>query len=132
MTVVNPAWKTDLVNLYSGKNINISTAVNNLITGLLGRNPTTTEVANYINSYDAGAYTSGGQIYLTKNAESIFLSKILNSTEFQEPNSQNSVYVTKLYHDILGRVPDTVGQAYWTNKLDTGVTRANVANSFVT
>jgi len=131
MTVVNPAWKTDISNLYAGKKVNISTAVTNLITGLLERNPSTTEVASYINAADPSAYTTGGQIYLTQGAESVFLSKIFNSTEFQEPNIKNSAYVTKLYQDIMGRFPDALGQAYWTSKLDSGATRASVANSFL-
>lgn len=130
MTVVSPAWKADIANLYAGRNVNISTAVKNLITGLLGRNPSATEVASYINSFDAGAYTTGSQVYLTQNAESVFLSKIFNSTEFQEPNIKNSDYVTKLYEDIMARAPDAAGQAYWTNKLDSGATRASVANNF--
>lgn len=131
MTVVSPAWKADIANLYAGRNVNISTAVKNLITGLLGRNPSATEVASYINSFDAGAYTTGSQVYLTQNAESVFLSKIFNSTEFQEPNIKNSDYVTKLYEDIMARAPDAAGQAYWTNKLDSGATRASVANNFL-
>ena len=131
MAVVSTAWKTDIANLYAGKNVNISAAVTNLITGLLGRIPSTTEVASYINSFDPNIYTTGGQAYLTRSAESVFLSKIFNSTEFQEPNIQNSAYVTKLYQDIMGRAPDASGQAYWTAKLDAGATRASVANNFL-
>ena len=131
MTVARAAWTTDLSNLYAGKKVNIATAATNLITGLLGRVPSATEVASYINSVDPGAYATGGQIYLTRGAESVFLSKIFNSTEFQEPNIQNSAYVAKLYHDLLGRYPDAAGQAYWTNKLDAGATRASIANNFL-
>lgn len=131
MTVVNAAWKTDIANLYAGKNVNISTAVTNLVTDLLGRTPLSTEIASYINAVDPSAYATGGYVFLTQSAENVFLSKIFNSTEFQEPNIQNSAYVVKLYHDIMGRAPDAVGQAYWTNKLDAGATRANVANDFL-
>jgi hypothetical protein len=43
----------------------------------------------------------------------------------------NSAYVDALYHDILGRSPDSSGLAYWTDLLNRGVSRVTVARAML-
>jgi len=43
----------------------------------------------------------------------------------------NTQFVTLLYHNVLGREPDPIGLAYWTNQLNTGpMTRGQVMVGF--
>jgi hypothetical protein len=45
--------------------------------------------------------------------------------------SSNALYVGGLYRDILGRPADTTGLDYWVNQLQSGVSRATVAQAFL-
>jgi uncharacterized delta-60 repeat protein len=45
--------------------------------------------------------------------------------------SNNQLYVTQLYLDLLQRAPDTAGMAGWVAALDQGVSRLQVAQDFV-
>ncbi|EWY42365.1 hypothetical protein N825_20535 [Skermanella stibiiresistens SB22] len=54
------------------------------------------------------------------------------SVEFQQRygSLDNPKFVTLLYNNVLGRGPDTVGFANWTNALNAGTTRASVVVGF--
>lgn len=58
----------------------------------------------------------------------------VDSPEFSTialPNSNNYIFTTALYQNILGREPDSAGWTYWTEQLDTGFQdRADVLISF--
>ncbi|MGN6695357.1 MAG: DUF4214 domain-containing protein, partial [Aquihabitans sp.] len=57
-----------------------------------------------------------------------FRAQLFGSNEyFTKAGGTNADYVTKAYNDVLGRNPDPSGQAYWTNKLNTGTERGQVA-----
>jgi len=42
----------------------------------------------------------------------------------------NRAFVTRIYADVLGRIPDASGVNYWTTKLDSGTTRGQVMVNF--
>ena len=61
-----------------------------------------------------------------------FRAQLLGSNEyFSKAGGTNAAFVTKAYSDVLGRIPDPSGQAYWTNKLDKGADRGSVALQFL-
>ena len=61
-----------------------------------------------------------------------FRAQLFGSNEyFTKAGGTNAAYVTKAYDDVLGRNPDPSGQAYWTNKLNTGTERGQVALQFI-
>ena len=43
--------------------------------------------------------------------------------------SANGLYVAAVFHDVLGRAPDSGGLAYWTAQLDSGVPVSSVAEA---
>ena len=55
-----------------------------------------------------------------------------SSTEFQTTYGglDNAGFVTLLYNNVLGRDPESAGEAYWLNELSNGATRAEVAAGF--
>jgi streptogramin lyase len=46
------------------------------------------------------------------------------------PTTPNGRFVSNLYVDLLGRLPDSGGQAAWTSSLNAGATRAQVVQGF--
>ena len=46
------------------------------------------------------------------------------------PAQRNTIFVTTLYRDILGRAPDSAGLSYWVNRLLAGATPSQVAQGF--
>ncbi|MCR8550897.1 DUF4214 domain-containing protein [Salipiger sp. P9] len=58
--------------------------------------------------------------------------RFVNSAEFQ--NTYGSLtdeeFVTLLYHNVLGRAPDANGLANWVQRLEDGMTRAQVVTGF--
>ena len=58
---------------------------------------------------------------------------IVSSPEFfQKAGGTNGGYVNALYNSILGRAADPAGYATWVNALNTGTSRAAVAQGFLT
>ena len=51
--------------------------------------------------------------------------------EFSSLHRSNSDFLTEVYYDILGRMPDTSGSQYWTKQLDSGLARVQLVGSFV-
>jgi len=61
-----------------------------------------------------------------------FRAQLFGSNEyFTKAGGTNASYVAKAYTDVLGRAPDPGGQAFWTNKLNTGADRGSVALQFI-
>lgn len=55
------------------------------------------------------------------------------STEFKNlfgENPTNEQYINKLYQNVLDRVPDITGSAFWTDQLSKGVTKETVLVGF--
>ena len=50
---------------------------------------------------------------------------------FTKAGSYNQGFVDAAYQDVLGRLPDPSGEAYWVHKIDTGTGRGSVANAFL-
>jgi hypothetical protein len=57
---------------------------------------------------------------------------IVTSGEYQVAHGSNAGFLTGLYVDILGRTPDSRGHANWLRQLNSGVSRARVAQAFLT
>jgi sugar lactone lactonase YvrE len=56
---------------------------------------------------------------------------LIASTEFyQHAGGADSRWVDAMYQDLLGRQPDSQGEAFWTEQLATGISRAAVAHNF--
>src|SRR5262249_48971854 len=56
----------------------------------------------------------------------------VTSGEYQTAHGDNAGFLTGLYVDSLGRTPDARGQNSWLRQLNNGVSRARVAQSFLT
>ena len=77
-------------------------------------------LTNWVNAYRAG-------MPLTTIAQAF-----VDSLEFQLTygNLDNTQFVTRLYHNVLGRDPDSGGLANWVNALNGGMTRGQVLLNF--
>lgn len=64
----------------------------------------------------------------TANFETTLAQAFLDSPEYRaSATTTNQAFVTQLYNGLLNRAPDTAGQSYWTDLLDTSTaTRAQV------
>jgi hypothetical protein len=61
-----------------------------------------------------------------------FRAQLFGSNEyFTKAGGTNAQYLDKVYFDVLGRLPDPSGRAYWTKKLDNGADRGSVALQFI-
>jgi hypothetical protein len=56
---------------------------------------------------------------------------ILLSPEYQNAHSDNASYVTGLYHDVVGRAPDSQGEQAFEQMLQNGTSRAIVGLFFL-
>jgi hypothetical protein len=97
----------------------------NLIVGdyqrILGRTPSATEVDGWSRAMAAGL--NGQQVE----------SRFLGSVEYWTHQGSNLPrWLTALYQDTLGRAPDAAGLAFWTNVVQQGVSRENVALALAT
>lgn len=64
------------------------------------------------------------------NLYNIALNGFLHSPEFTNKNLDNAEYVKVLYRTFLGREPEPEGLAGWTNALNSGQSRDEVASGF--
>jgi uncharacterized repeat protein (TIGR01451 family) len=55
----------------------------------------------------------------------------LSSAEYRAARATDAAFVAGLYHDLLGRAPDTTGQAFWLAKLQAGLSPEQVAAGFL-
>lgn len=61
-----------------------------------------------------------------------FRAQLFGSNEyFTKAGGTNKAFVRAAYFDVLGRLPDPSGEAYWTNKINNGTERGQVANAFL-
>ncbi|MGN6696431.1 MAG: DUF4214 domain-containing protein, partial [Aquihabitans sp.] len=61
-----------------------------------------------------------------------FRAQLFGSNEyFVKAGNTNASFVRAAYFDVLGRLPDPSGEAYWTKKIDNGADRGSVANAFL-
>jgi hypothetical protein len=76
----------------------------------------------WVNTYRAGAGTPLGAI----------ASSFAASPEFIATYGalSNEAYVTLVYRNVLGRVPDPVGFAYWVDQLNNGMSRGDLMVGF--
>jgi Domain of unknown function (DUF4214) len=82
----------------------------------LGRQPAPVEIAGWLQEIQAGADE--------KQVEAGFLA----SDEFLSLHGRNaSSWLTGVYHEILGRAPDTGGLNHWNQQLQAGISRSDVA-----
>jgi hypothetical protein len=93
----------------------------------------------YLHRSTDGTLTSGGEgfwvSYIAHGAtyEQLAESLIASDEYFNARAAHdNTLYVTTLYQDILGRAPDPAGLAYWVGILGAGGFRAPVSGSILT
>lgn len=61
-----------------------------------------------------------------------FRAQLFGSNEyFAKAGGTNEQFVEAAYLDVLGRLPDPAGKAYWVNKINNGTGRGSVANAFL-
>lgn len=92
--------------------------VNAMFKALLGREAGTAD-KNFFNAqFQAGA------------SEQQVMTTIVLSSEFTNGDTSSTAFVNNLYQKVLGRTPDA-SAATWIAALDTGTSRASVAQSFI-
>lgn len=93
-----------------------------LYVAVLGRDP------------DFGGWQFWSGLLRTGSTPVVVLNSFLGSPEFQNShaNLSNGAFVTLAYQNVLGRLPDPGGLAYWTGLLDSArLTRADVMGGFI-
>lgn len=100
---------------------NRTNVINNFFVGILGRNPTATEVSDYLSLFQAGV----GQDRIR--------GMFFGSQEFFTRFGQNATaFVTQLYSQILDRNATSNEVSFWVNVLNsTNGDRTLVANEFL-
>lgn len=79
----------------------------------------------------------GGLTYWTnsiRNGKPLwrFRAQLFGSNEyFNKAGATNASYLDAVYKDVLGRLPDPSGRAYWTARLNAGTDRGGVALKFI-
>jgi hypothetical protein len=71
-------------------------------------------------------------IFLSGASETEVALQFILSPEYQAEHPDANSYVTGLYTDVLGRVPNSSEVAYWLQVLQNGASRADVAEAFLT
>jgi hypothetical protein len=92
--------------------------VNQMFKTLLGREAGTADQNFFIGQFQAGA------------TEQQVMTTIVLSSEFTNGDTSSTAFVNNLYQKVLGRAPDAAA-ATWIVALDTGTSRASVAQSFI-
>ena len=94
----------------------------------------TNDYQNFLNrAPDSGGLASWlGQLQSGRTPDQV-AAGILGSAEyFKDNGSTNQGFVSALYQSVLGRTPDSGGNAAWLNALASGVSRTQVAFDFLT
>jgi hypothetical protein len=92
--------------------------VNWMFDQLLGRDAGTPTINFFNAQFQAGA------------TEQQVMTTIVLSSEFTNGDTSSTAFVNNLYQKVLGRTPDA-GAASWVAALDTGTSRASVAQAFL-
>ena len=93
--------------------------VQSLYRSILGRAPVTTEASFWVGQMQAGLGATGLAL------------EFLNSGEFNTDHPTNTSFVQAAFAVLLGRGVDTAGLAFWTQQLNSGVSRNAVASAFL-
>jgi hypothetical protein len=94
--------------------------VNQFYVSFLSRSAEPEGLATWVNALENGA----GEITVEEG--------ILASPEYTADHPVDSAFLTGLYSQVLGRSPDNTGFAIWLQKLQNGMSRAGVADAFLT
>lgn len=92
--------------------------VTNLYQNILGRNPETTGLNNWVNRL------------MTGTSQSTIVASFYNSKEFQNKNYSNEQFVEKLYNGCLQRNSDIGGKSHFVTLLNNGRSRSDIISSF--
>jgi hypothetical protein len=87
---------------------------------ILGRTGMASEVTFWVQRMEGGL-----------NQETVEAAFLASPEFFQTHGNTNTGWLDSLYSVVLGRTPDTAGQATWQTQLQMGVARSTVAQSFV-
>ncbi len=109
----------DSEELYTEDTPDIAGFIRNLYETCLDRNPTKTEVSNWLLAI-ARERPTGGELS----------SGFIWSQEFQNKNLSDEEFVEKLYQVYLGRSSDAEGKAAWVNELEQGASRSEIMEGF--
>jgi uncharacterized protein (DUF2141 family) len=71
-------------------------------------------------------------VFLDGASEVDVIRDFVTSPEYQATHASDQAFVNGLYTQILGRLPDAAGQATWLQALQSGGSRAAVAQAFLT
>src|SRR5260370_28932764 len=83
-------------------------------------------------SADSAGRTPWVNAVLAGNSEIDVARMFLTSAEYQAAHSSDAAFVTGLYTDVLGRSPSAAEVAGWQQALRSGMSRAMVAQAFLT
>ena len=97
----------------------------------------TLEVESYYETFlgrqgDTAGVQSWVNAFLSGMSELQVEQAFLMSPEYQAAHPDNSAFLTGLYQDLLGREPDSAGSLAWALALQQGLSRAQVAQAFLT
>jgi hypothetical protein len=87
---------------------------------LLGREPEATATATWLHAMTRGM-----------SEQSLLLNIVVSDEYFQRNGGTNVAWVTALYQDVLGRVPDAGPLSSWTRQLNLGIPRGTIALEIV-
>ena len=114
---VAEAMKDDSMEPYTDKTKNVPGFIAYLYQSVLGRVPTRKEVSEWVYIVD------------TRQMDGTTLVKnFLNSAEFTGKNYSDDDYVERLYEVVLQRKSEPSGKQYWISRLQSGSSRALIAD----
>jgi glucose/arabinose dehydrogenase len=95
------------------------------------------EVDSYYVTYlhraaDSAGHQAWVNAFLSGASEVAVQEAFLTSAEYTATHADNTTFVNGLYADVLGRAPDTAGQAAHIQELQNGARRSSVAGEFLT
>jgi RHS repeat-associated protein len=105
----------------------ITQFVQDFYQGVLQRQPTSTELSNWVATLSQAQAQGHGQLIAATQSLGAAL---FTSTEYANLGTSNAQYVTDLYAGYLGRSPDSGGYNAWLSMLNGGTSRADVRNGF--
>lgn len=90
---------------------------------------------DYSNYLHRAADAAGLNFWVTAleasgNEQAVVLA-LIATPEYQADHASDNDYVTALYNDILGHLPDTAGLNNWVGQIQKGTSRASVAEAII-
>jgi len=108
--------------------------IDSLYRGLLGRAPESKSRKMWLNRLKAGWPREDVFAGFVKSAEFTKLCKqagIVRGTYKPPPGKKESIFITRLYREALGRAPDQAGLKTWVDRMLAGRTGASAAYSII-